>query len=283
MDSQGNIVIVDDNPNNLQVLSHILEAAGYKVRPALTAAIALRSIESLPADLILLDVCMPEMDGFEACRQLKKSPCAVDLPVIFISALNNIEDKLTAFQVGGVDYILKPFHADEILVRVKAHIKQAQSRRQLMHLLALRDVALQSSDARYRALLNDNPVAVMMYDADTWHVLEVNSAYAKLTANPAASFSGKSLEFALGSGQAAQLRGLTEQLLQQTRSQIDATAVSSHSDLNVALSASMCLQITQQAAPLELDAVIKVFDYPASHVCMLTLHANTETALPIIN
>lgn len=277
MDTQGNIVIVDDNPNNLQVLSQILESAGYKVRPALTAAIALRSIESLQADLILLDVCMPEMDGFEACRQLKKNPNCVDLPVIFVSALNNIEDRLTAFQVGGADYILKPFHADEVLARVKAHIGQSQTRRQLTALLAQRELALQKSEARYRALLNDSPLAVMMYEANTWSVIEVNSAYATMAACPAQSLAGKSLEFALGSAQAAQLCDLTEQLFLR---RANATALAMSAEASQA-SEELCMTMhinpihTNQA--IEFDARIKAMDYPYTQVCMVTLQPRQDT------
>jgi CheY-like chemotaxis protein len=101
----GGIVIVDDNPNNLQVLSSILQQAGYKVRPALSGEIALRAIAASPPELILLDIRMPVMDGYVTCQRLKADPASRDIPVIFISALTETDDKLAAFRAGGVDYI----------------------------------------------------------------------------------------------------------------------------------------------------------------------------------
>lgn len=121
-DTQGNIVIVDDQPNNLRVLSGILQQAGYKVRPALDGKFALQSIKSSPPDLILLDIRMPEMDGYEVCRRLKGDEQTREIPVIFISALQDMEDKLSAFRVGGVDYVAKPFQVEEVLARVRAHL-----------------------------------------------------------------------------------------------------------------------------------------------------------------
>jgi len=127
----GSIVIVDDNPNNLQVLSSMLQTAGYKVRPALSGKIALRSIAVSPPDLILLDIRMPEMDGYETCQRLKADPATQDIPVIFISALTETDDKLAAFSSGGVDYVSKPFHTDEVMARVRAHVELYRVRREL--------------------------------------------------------------------------------------------------------------------------------------------------------
>lgn len=127
----GNIIIVDDNPNNLQVLTGILQQQGYKVRPALSGAIALRAITAHAPDLILLDIRMPDMDGYETCRQLKSEDGKRDIPVIFISALNEIDDKLSAFRAGAVDYITKPFQAEEVLARVHTQMELARTRRAL--------------------------------------------------------------------------------------------------------------------------------------------------------
>lgn len=127
----GNIIIVDDNPNNLQVLTGILQQQGYKVRPALSGAIALRAIAAHSPDLILLDIRMPEMDGYETCRRLKSEDGKRDIPVIFISALNEIDDKLSAFRAGAVDYITKPFQAEEVLARVHTQMELARTRRAL--------------------------------------------------------------------------------------------------------------------------------------------------------
>lgn len=131
MPMTGNVVIVDDNPNNLQVLGSILQEAGYKVRPALSGEIALRAIAASPPDIILLDIRMPGLDGYETCRRIKAAPESREIPVIFISALHEIEDKLSAFRAGGVDYIAKPFQADEVLARVRTHLTLYRMQRQL--------------------------------------------------------------------------------------------------------------------------------------------------------
>ncbi len=125
------VMIVDDNPNNLKVLGGMLQQAGYKVRPALSGEIALRSLRTGLPDLILLDIRMPGMDGYEVCRRIQSDPELADVPVIFISALQDMEDKVHAFQAGGVDYIVKPFQIEEVLVRARTHLELAQARRAL--------------------------------------------------------------------------------------------------------------------------------------------------------
>ena len=130
------VMIVDDNPNNLKVLGGMLQQAGYKVRPALSGELALRSLRIGLPDLVLLDIHMPEMDGYEVCRRIKADPELADVPVIFISALQDMEDKVHAFQAGGVDYIVKPFQLEEVMVRVRTHLELAQARRALRGLNA---------------------------------------------------------------------------------------------------------------------------------------------------
>ncbi len=119
---QDSILIVDDSPANLRLLAKILADAGYVVRPARDGKSALASAQSAPPNLILLDVMMPEMDGYEVCLQLKAQASTADIPVIFISALDDVQDKVRSFAVGGVDYIPKPFHAEEVLARVHTHL-----------------------------------------------------------------------------------------------------------------------------------------------------------------
>jgi len=125
--SSGYIVIVDDRPETLQMLSIMLLNQGYKVRQANNPQIALKRIFSDPPDVILLDINMPEMNGFEVCSQIKTRPETRDIPVIFMSALDSVADKLEAFSVGGVDYISKPFQLAEVLARVDIHIKLRRS------------------------------------------------------------------------------------------------------------------------------------------------------------
>jgi diguanylate cyclase (GGDEF)-like protein len=114
----ANIVVVDDNPNNLELLSGILSEQNYKVRKAINAALAIRAIQAAPPDLILLDINLPDMTGYEVCTILKGDPKTCGIPIIFVSALNDAIDKVKAFAVGGVDYISKPFEMSEVIARV---------------------------------------------------------------------------------------------------------------------------------------------------------------------
>jgi class 3 adenylate cyclase/CheY-like chemotaxis protein len=116
------ILIVDDTPANLRILSQVLEGRGYRVRIANSGKRALDAISSSPPDLILLDIMMPEMSGYEVCKQLKSQADTREIPVIFISALDSTEDKINAFTSGGVDYVTKPFHFEEVLARVQTHL-----------------------------------------------------------------------------------------------------------------------------------------------------------------
>jgi len=117
------ILVVDDTPANLQLLASMLKERGYKTRPVPSGMLALQAALSEPPDLILLDINMPEMNGFEVCQSLKADEKLKDIPVIFISALNEVLDKVRAFAVGGVDYITKPFQFDEVQARVNTHLK----------------------------------------------------------------------------------------------------------------------------------------------------------------
>lgn len=117
----SNILIVDDETSALKLLKDILTGEGHRVRPFNNGELALRSAEAEAPELILLDIRMPNMDGFEVCRRLKENPKLKDIPVIFISAAADLEDKIRAFQAGGVDYITKPFQKEEVVARVKTH------------------------------------------------------------------------------------------------------------------------------------------------------------------
>ena len=127
----SDILIVDDTPNNLRVLSGLLLEEGYKVRKAINGEMALRSAFAEPPDLILLDVRMPDLNGYEVCTQLQADTKTKHIPVIFLSALDNEKDKVTAFEVGGVDYITKPLHLQEVLARVKTHLTLQKQQQKL--------------------------------------------------------------------------------------------------------------------------------------------------------
>lgn len=120
---QGNILVVDDTPENLRLLAGILSEKGYQVRPVPNGKLALSAAQKIPPDLVLLDIMMPEMDGYQVCQQLKASEITKDIPVIFISAINDVLDKVKAFAVGGVDFITKPFQVEEVLARIETHLK----------------------------------------------------------------------------------------------------------------------------------------------------------------
>lgn len=119
---KGNVLVVDDTPQNLDLLSEILTGDGFDVRPAKSGGLALLSARTILPDLILLDIMMPDMDGYEVCRRLKKDLQMRDVPVIFISAMDDSVDRVKAFEVGGVDFVSKPFHAEEVLARVRTHL-----------------------------------------------------------------------------------------------------------------------------------------------------------------
>ena len=117
------VLIVDDNPTNLAVLSQVLKGIGYKTRVAMDGAGAVEQAKSDPPDLILLDVQMPVMDGFEACTHLKADPLTADIPIIFITAATTVESKVKGLSLGAVDYVTKPFQHEEVLARVKVHLE----------------------------------------------------------------------------------------------------------------------------------------------------------------
>ncbi|MDM8526621.1 response regulator [Anaerolineales bacterium HSG24] len=119
---KGTVLVVDDTPANLHLLRNILTQQGYKVRPIPNGMLALDALQSFLPDLILLDIMMPDMDGYEVCQRLKANDRTKDIPVIFISAIDELVNKVKAFEVGGVDYITKPFQADEVLARIKTHL-----------------------------------------------------------------------------------------------------------------------------------------------------------------
>jgi DNA-binding response OmpR family regulator/anti-sigma regulatory factor (Ser/Thr protein kinase) len=130
-DTVAQILLVDDNPANLDLLEQVLRAKGYRIRSALTGPLALESAKAVQPDLVILDISMPGMDGFEVCRLMKQEDRLKDIPIIFISALDNVPDKVKAFKVGGADYVTKPFHAEEIIARVDYQVQLRLLRQQL--------------------------------------------------------------------------------------------------------------------------------------------------------
>jgi len=137
--NKPSILIVDDAPENLRYLNELLSSRGYDVRATLDSNVALGVAEHIQPDLILLDIQMPKMDGYETSCALRKIERLKDVPIIFISALDDLEDKIKAFEAGGVDYITKPFEEKEVLARVDVHLQLHRSKMQVESLLQQQD------------------------------------------------------------------------------------------------------------------------------------------------
>ena len=133
------VLIVDDVSKNIQLVANFLKQAGYEINFALSGKAALKHIEEESFDLILLDIMMPEMDGFEVCRTLKSNSNTSEIPVIFLTAKTDIDSITKAFKVGGIDYITKPFNKSELLVRVKTHLEMQRQKKNLKELNATKD------------------------------------------------------------------------------------------------------------------------------------------------
>ncbi len=161
-DLPPNILVVDDTPENLHVLAGMLNERGYKVRPVPSGKLALQAAKMTKPDLILLDINMPDLNGYEVCAQLKRDERMLDVPVIFISALNETIDKVMAFGVGGVDYITKPFQFEEVEARVAVHLKLRRTQMEL----EWRNAELKKTNEELRRLheLRDNLTNMIIHD-----------------------------------------------------------------------------------------------------------------------
>lgn len=129
--SNQDILIVDDTINNIKLLADMLSQAGFSVRKAISGSMALVAVDASKPDLILLDINMPEIDGYQVCQQLKQNPMTQEVPVIFLSASNMTEDKVKAFSIGGCDYITKPFHTEEVIARIQNQLLLSQLKAEL--------------------------------------------------------------------------------------------------------------------------------------------------------
>ncbi len=159
---KGNILIVDDNPANLELLSGILSEQGYKVRLIPDGQLALMSVQSTRPDLILLDILMPEMDGYQVCEKIKADERTKDIPVIFVSAVHEVFDKVKAFSLGGVDYITKPFEAKEVLARIETQLRISRLSKQLLE----QNAKLTEQKELLQTIFDHIPVMVTLYDAN---------------------------------------------------------------------------------------------------------------------
>ncbi len=151
MQSEAQILVVDDVPANLEVIAETLCAAGYQVAMSISGERALKLLQTYLPDLILLDVQMPGINGFETCRQIKANPATASIPIIFITALSDTESIIKGFSLGAVDYINKPFREPELLARVKTYLQLQHMTQHLEQQVAERTLALESAVAKLQA------------------------------------------------------------------------------------------------------------------------------------
>lgn len=169
----GNILIVDDEPGTLKLLKEILTADRHVVRPFNNGELALRSIMAEAPELILVDIRMPGMNGFKFCRRIKEDERLKEIPVIFISAASDMEDKLRAFQEGGVDYITKPFQKEEVIARVRTQIAlshTAQRMKKTVEALQVREESLKVAQAKAQRSEDNLIRAQAVAQIGSWHL-----------------------------------------------------------------------------------------------------------------
>lgn len=160
MTNKGRILAVDDTPASLKLLTETLVAEGYEVRSAINGELALRSAFMNPPELVLLDIRMPGMDGFEVCRRLKGRAETRDIPVIFVSAMSEMDEKLLGFNLGAVDFVTKPYQREELLARVSTHLKLVRLSNHLEELVVERTQALLESEKKLRDGMLDFVTAI---------------------------------------------------------------------------------------------------------------------------
>ncbi|MBD2531791.1 response regulator [Nostoc flagelliforme FACHB-838] len=181
---KADILVIDDTPENLNLLSAMLTEQGYKVRSVTKGSTGLRGANAVPPDLILLDVNMPEMNGYEVCQHLKASDRTREIPVIFISALGDVLDKVKAFAVGGVDYITKPFQLEEVLARIENHLTiwklqqqlQAQNERLQQE---IHDRA--KAEEKFTKVFRSSPNPIAIATVSDARFIDVNPSFLKMS------------------------------------------------------------------------------------------------------
>ncbi len=160
MTDKGRILAVDDTPASLRLLTDLLQDEGYEVRAAIGGELALHAALSDPPELVLLDIRMPGMDGYEVCRRLKADPATRDVPVMFVSAVSETLEKVQGFGIGAVDFITKPYQRDELMARVRTHLELHRLRHHLEDQVQERTAELRQSEKKLRSSLLDSIAAL---------------------------------------------------------------------------------------------------------------------------
>jgi DNA-binding response OmpR family regulator/DNA-binding CsgD family transcriptional regulator len=238
------ILVVDDTPENLRLLTGVLAEQGYRVRAVSNGKQALSTIQKEPPDLILLDIMMPDMNGYEVCQQLKSNEQTRDIPVIFISALDEIFDKMTAFSIGGVDYITKPFQVEELLARVNTH-------------LTLRRLQEELQDSN-QALQAANESLEEKVQLRTAELAEMNKALKAEIEQRIRQQEEKDRLFNVVSQQSEQLRNLTNLLLETQQQQHQGVVRTLHNrvEQNLALLDASLKHIRQLLTQNQADSQV---------------------------
>lgn len=181
--NRNDILIVDDTPENLAVLSQMLTERGYLVRPAINGQVALKAVRERLPDLIMLDIMMPGVSGYHVCEQLKADKRTRDIPILFVSALDETMAKLKAFEVGGVDYVTKPFQAEEVLARVQTHLalRNMQKRLQKQNIRLQREIAERKRmEEQIKASLKEREALLQELYHRTEHSMQIICSMLKL-------------------------------------------------------------------------------------------------------
>jgi PAS domain S-box-containing protein len=193
----ADILVIDDTPENLTLLSQMLTEKGYKVRSVTKGSTGLRGAKAAPPDLILLDVKMPEMDGYEVCQHLKADRRTAKIPVIFVSALGDVFDKVKAFKVGGVDYITKPFQVEEVLARLDTHltIRKLQLKLQAQNFRLKQEIAQKAAaEEKFAKAFRSCPNPMAIATLDEGRFIEVNNSFLQIGGYPREEIIGRTLD-----------------------------------------------------------------------------------------
>ncbi len=181
---KADILVIDDTPENLNLLSTMLIEQGYKVRSVTKGATGIRGAQVMPPDLILLDVNMPQMNGYEVAQHLKADDRTREIPIIFISALESVSDKVKAFQAGGVDYITKPFQIEEVLARIETHLTLKRLENQLRSQNMQLQQEIQDrkhAEEKFTTIFQQSPNPIAIVTLPDGCFVNVNSSFLSLS------------------------------------------------------------------------------------------------------